>query len=123
MIFRNKMIALTAALACILHSAAFTANAADTMKYEAEDASLSGTLESISEASASGGKIVGKFSESGDELTFNVEIPADGAYDLVFNSMGYGGDKTNKVSIDGTYAGTFVTKADDYNDAVMSRVS
>lgn len=122
MIFRNKMIALTAALACILHSAAFTANAADTMKYEAEDASLSGTLESISEASASGGKIVGKFSESGDELTFNVEIPADGAYDLVFNSMGYGGDKTNKVSIDGTYAGTFVTKADDYNDAVMSRV-
>ena len=96
MIFRNKMIALTAALACILHSAAFTANAADTMKYEAEDASLSGTLESISEASASGGKIVGKFSESGDELTFNVEIPADGAYDLVFNSMGYGGDKTNK---------------------------
>ena len=36
--------------------------------------------------------------------------------------MGYGGDKTNKVSIDGEYVGTFVTKAEEYNDAVLSKV-
>ena len=66
MILGNKMIAITAALATIMQSAAFTVNAADSMKYEAEDAILSGTLESISDASASGGKTVGKFSESGD---------------------------------------------------------
>ena len=53
-----------------------------------------------------GGKVVGKFSESDDVLTFTVDIPANGSYDLIFNSMGYGGDKTNKVSIDGEYVGT-----------------
>lgn len=122
MVFKKKMIAVAAAFACVLQSAAATGNAADSMKYEAEDAKITGTLESMSESSASGGKVVGKFSESGDELAFNVDIPTSGTYDLVFNSMGYGGDKTNKVSIDGAAVGTFVTKADEYNDAVMSRV-
>jgi len=119
---KHKMIGLTAALALLLQMPAFPTGAADAQIYEAEDAVMTGGLESISETGASGGQVVGKFSESEDVLTFSVEIPANGSYDLIFNSMGYGGDKTNKVSIDGEYIGTFVTKAEEYNDAVLSKV-
>ena len=118
----KKIIGLVAAVSILAQVSVFPVNAADELRYEAEDAVLTGSLESISEAKASGGKVVGKFAESDDVMTFKVEIPADGTYDLVFNSMGYGGDKTNKVSIDGEYIGTFVTKAEEYNDAVLNRV-
>lgn len=119
---KMKMMGLAAALTLLVQAAAFPVNAADAQIYEAEDAVLTGALENISEAGASGGQVVGKFSESDDVLTFSVEIPANGSYDLIFHSMGYGGDKTNKVSIDGEYIGTFVTKAEEYNDAVLSKV-
>lgn len=119
---KKKIIGLAAALSILVQVSAFPVNAENELIYEAEDAALTGSLESFSEAGASGGKAVGKFSESNDVMTFSVEIPANGTYDLIFNSMGYGGDKTNKVSIDGEYVGTFVTKADEYNDAVLNRV-
>lgn len=118
----KKIIGFVAAISILTQASVFPVNAADELRYEAEDAVLTGSLESISEAKASGGKVVGKFAESDDVMTFKVEIPADGTYDLIFNSMGYGGDKTNKVSIDGEYIGTFVTKAEEYNDAVLNRV-
>lgn len=118
----KKIIGFVAAVSILAQASVFPVNAAAGLRYEAEDAVLTGSLESISEAKASGGKVVGKFAESDDVMTFKVEIPADGTYDLIFNSMGYGGDKTNKVSIDGEYVGTFVTKAEEYNDAVLNRV-
>ena len=118
----KKIIGFVVAVSILAQVSVFPVNAADELRYEAEDAVLTGSLESISEAKASGGKVVGKFAESDDVMTFKVEIPADGTYDLIFNSMGYGGDKTNKVSIDGEYIGTFVTKAEEYNDAVLNRV-
>lgn len=119
---KMKMMGFAAALALLLQMMAVSVGAADGQIYEAEDAVMTGALETISESGASGGQVVGKFSESDDVLTFTVEIPSDGSYDLIFNSMGYGGDKTNKVSIDGEYIGTFVTKAEEYNDAVLSKV-
>ncbi len=118
----KKIIGFVAAVSILAQASVFPVNAVAEFRYEAEDAVLTGSLESISEAKASGGKVVGKFAESDDVMTFKVEIPADGTYDLIFNSMGYGGDKTNKVSIDGEYIGTFVTKAEEYNDAVLNRV-
>lgn len=119
---KRKMMGFAAALALLLQMMAVPVGAADGQIYEAEDAVMTGALETISESGASGGQVVGKFSESDDVLTFTVEIPSDGSYDLFFHSMGYGGDKTNKVSIDGEYIGTFVTKAEEYNDAVLSKV-
>ncbi len=118
----KKTLAFTAALGMLFQTIPFCTATAAEIRYEAEDAALTGKLECISESSASGGKVVGKFANSDDVITFTVNIPADGAYDLIINSMGYGGDKTNKISIDGTYVGTFVTKAEVYNDAVLSRV-
>lgn len=118
----KKIIGSTVALGMLLQISAFPVNAETELRYEAEDAALTGTLESFSEVGASGGKVVGKFSESNDVMTFNVDIPTSGTYDLIINSMGYGGDKTNKISIDGEYVGSFVTKADVYNDAVLNRV-
>ncbi len=119
---KKKTITFAMALTFMSQFTLFPVHAENNMIYEAEDAAMTGTLENISESGASGGKVVGKFSESDDVLTFTVDIPANGSYDLIFNSMGYGGDKTNKVSIDGEYVGTFVTKADEYNDAVLSKV-
>lgn len=55
-------------------------------------------------------------------MSFTVDIPSSGTYDIIINSMGYGGDKTNNIKVDGTFVGTFVTKAEEYNDAVLSRV-
>ena len=111
-----------AALLLTAQTAAFPASAEDTLLYEAENAKMTGALQHISESGASGGTVVGKFSGDEDTLAFQVEIPSAGSYDLIIHSMGYGGDKTNKISIDGEYAGTFVTAAEAYNDAVMSRV-
>jgi len=119
---KKKAITFAMALTFMSQFTLFPVHAENNMIYEAEDAAMTGTLENISESGASGGTVVGKFSESDDVLTFTVDIPANGSYDLIFNSMGYGGDKTNKVSIDGEYVGTFVTKADEYNDAVLSKV-
>ncbi|MBQ4534322.1 MAG: beta-mannosidase, partial [Ruminococcus sp.] len=119
---KKKTITFAMALTFMSQFTLFPVHAENNMIYEAEDAAMTGTLENISESGASGGKVVGKFAESDDVLTFTVDIPANGSYDLIFNSMGYGGDKTNKVSIDGEYVGTFVTKAEEYNDAVLSKV-
>lgn len=119
---KKKFILLTAFLSVLVQTSGITSYADNAMKYEAEDAALTGTLESFTESGASGNKAVGKFSESTDEMSFTVDIPSSGTYDIIINSMGYGGDKTNNIKVDGTFVGTFVTKAEEYNDAVLSRV-
>ncbi len=90
--------------------------------YEAENAALSGGNQIISDASASGGKAVGNFGDSGDTLTFTVEIPTGGSYKLILTAMGLGGEKENNVLIDGMPAGTFKSPGGGYSEGVLRRV-
>ena len=90
--------------------------------YEAEDAKLSGSNKIIEDTSASGGKAVGNFGDSGDTLTFTADIPAGGSYKLILSSMGLGGEKENNILVDGTPTGTFKRLGGSYSEAVIRRV-
>ena len=90
--------------------------------YEAENAAMTGSMNTIDETTASGRKVVGNFAQDTDTLTFTVDIPADGTYDLIITSKGYGGEKTNNIIIDGNFVGTFNSTAEVYSDALMRSV-
>ena len=55
----KKTLAFTAALGLLFQTMPYCPATAAEIRYEAENASLTGSLESISEGSASGGKVVG----------------------------------------------------------------
>lgn len=90
--------------------------------YEAEDAVLGGANSASADADASGGKAVGKFADDPDTVTFSVDVPADGTYQLLVTAKGIGGSKTNNVSVDGESVGTFESSDTGYTDAVVRGV-
>ncbi|MBE6847325.1 MAG: beta-mannosidase [Ruminococcus sp.] len=92
---------------------------ADTVIYEAENAVMTGSMETITDLTASGGQAAGKFADDGDTLTFTITVPNDGTYDFAFMSKGIGSDKTNNVLIDGEYAGTFDSADGTYSEFVL----
>ena len=119
---KQKLLAVVASLAVLAQSASFTASAETVGVYEAENAAMTGSINTIDDTTASGGKVVGNFAEENDSLTFTVDIPSDGTYDLVITSKGYGGGKTNNIVIDGNFIGTFDSTADAYSDALVRSV-
>ncbi len=90
--------------------------------YEAENAVSGGTNKVVDDTSASGGKAVGSFSGDSDTVSFNIEVPANGVYQLIFKSKGLGGDKENNVVVDGTPIGTFKSTGDSYSESVLRSV-
>ena len=90
--------------------------------YEAEDAALAGGNSAKSEAGASGGQAVGNFADTTDTVTFNIEVPADGTYQLILTAKGLGGSKINNVFADGESVGTFESSDSGYTDAVVKGV-
>lgn len=91
-------------------------------KYEAENARLSGHNSVISDASASGGKAVGRFESADDALEFTISVSESGAYDLIFTARGIGGGKINNVLVDGEYQGQIETALTTYSDAPLRGV-
>ena len=81
--------------------------AEDSTVYEAEEAQLNGKISVSADAKASGGKVVGRFENPTDTVTFTITVPADGVYDLTFVSKGIGGGKYNNVLVDGQDEGQF----------------
>ncbi|MBQ8202044.1 MAG: beta-mannosidase [Clostridia bacterium] len=97
-------------IAALLAAALLTVPAAlaeDSTVYEAENASFTGKIAVSSDAKASGGKVVGRFENPTDTVTFTITVPADGVYDLTFVSKGIGGGKYNNVLVDGQDEGQF----------------
>lgn len=90
--------------------------------YEAENGTLAGAIQVIDDGDASGTQAVQNFGSDADTLTFSIEIPADGSYQLIFRSKGIGGDKENNVLVDGVNAGSIHSTADSFSDAVLRRV-
>ena len=100
------------------------ASSADSfeMFLEAEDATISGSNQIISDSSASGAKVVGTFADDADTLSFAVSIPTGGSYRFTLTSMGLGGNKLNNLLVDGVNVGTFSSQGDSYSDSVVRRV-
>lgn len=119
---KRKLIALAVGLSMLLEASAIPVCAENGTLYEAEDAAISGTLQSYDEADVSGGKVIGNFAEDTDVITFTVEIPTDGSYNIIITSKGIGGDKVNNVLIDGDFTGTFESKGNVFSDAVLRSV-
>lgn len=85
----------------------FCAIAEEGVVYEAEDASLKGSISVSADPLASGGQAVGRFESDADMVDFIITVPEDGVYDLTFVCKGIGGGKTNKVQVDGQSQGEF----------------
>ena len=93
-----------------------------SVSYEAENAAISGNNAVVDDPSASGSKAVGNFADDGDNVTFTVEVPADGCYALTLTAKGLGGDKYNEVLVDGDNIGGFDAKGDTYTDTILHGV-
>ncbi|MBQ8160723.1 MAG: beta-mannosidase [Clostridia bacterium] len=90
--------------------------------YQAEEAAYTGALRVIQDPLAAGGQALGQFEGQNDTVTFEVEIPGDGLYDLTFRSRGIGGEKVNIVLVDGQEAGQFHSLAAVYGEDTVRSV-
>lgn len=95
----------------------------EPVTYEAEDAEILGSNSVQSDSNASGGKAVGNFANDGDTVTFTIDIPESGLYDLCFTASGIGGQKENGALLDGQYVGSFVNAAESYSQGIVRSVS
>lgn len=91
--------------------------------YEAENARLGGTLKISSGSDFSGGKAVENFGGKTDYLCFDVDIPADGMYDITFVSSGIGSYKENNLVIDNTPVGVFKSEKDVLSENTVPSIS
>ena len=99
------------------------ADAEETVVYEAEQASLTGSNGIAEDGEASGGKAVGRFSEENDAVIFRIEVAEDGFYDLTFTGKGIGGEKYNYVFADGLQIGEIRCPDGVYGSDVLRRTA
>ena len=111
----RKLVCVLTALLLILCGTAL----AESVIYEAEEATLHGKVAVSSDAGASGGKVIGRFESGDDTADFHISVPADGMYDLIFTCKGIGGGKTNRVAIDGMPAGEFTCAGERFEACTL----
>jgi mannan endo-1,4-beta-mannosidase len=90
---------------------------------EAEDAELSGGVRiEKKKAGFSGTGYVTGIETPSDTVSFVVQIPVSGAYDLNFISASYSGYKENNILLDGQFIGTAEIETADFNDSVLKKI-
>ncbi|MBQ3940811.1 MAG: beta-mannosidase [Oscillospiraceae bacterium] len=92
---------------------------------EAEDAELTGIVtEMTGEFEGYNGRgYVGNFTGDDDTVMFTVEVPADGVYNLEFDTVSVGSDKQNPVEVDGQTVGTISTHmANAFTDSRLNGI-
>ncbi len=95
-------LAATMAVNAVCLSSLFSGAAADAVKYEFEDGTITGSTTVVEEAAGtSGGKIV-HLKDAGDTLTVKVNVEKAGMYDVNVCYATDGGAKTQKMNINGT---------------------
>ena len=101
--FLTKASAAVMAAAMALNGAVVSTStviAADSVKYELEDAELTGTVKADDDKNASGGKIA-YMTEDGT-ISLDVEVASAGLYTITIYAGGVGGAKQQTISINGT---------------------
>lgn len=91
--------------------------------YEAEEASFTGNVkvDTAKQGYTGSGYLTGIQVDS-DTVTFTVEVPGTGMYDLNFVSAGNTGHKENNVLVDGENVGLSIVELDDFTDAILKNV-
>jgi mannan endo-1,4-beta-mannosidase len=90
---------------------------------EAEDAELSGGARvEKKKAGFSGTGYVTGIETPSDTVSFVVQIPVSGAYDLNIISASYSGYKENNILLDGQFIGTAEIETVDFNDSVLKKI-
>ncbi len=74
-------------------------NAADAAKYEFEEGTMTGTVEAVTEAGASGGSVA-YMTEDGS-VSVDVEVASAGMYKLTIYAYGVGGSKIQNLAVNG----------------------
>ncbi len=72
---KAKILSILMAALLLSQTCAF---AEESVVYEAEDATLKGQIAVSVDASASGGKVVGRFEADADTVEFSISLPHDG---------------------------------------------
>ena len=101
--FFSKAGAAVMAAAMALNGAWVTlpnVSAADSVKYEFEDAELTGTIKVEEDAKASGGKIA--YMKEDGTISLDVEVASAGLYTITIYAGGMEGSKQQNISINGT---------------------
>jgi mannan endo-1,4-beta-mannosidase len=86
---------------------------------EAEDAELSGGARVEKKKAGFSGT---GYETPSDTVSFVVQIPVSGAYDLNFISASYSGYKENNILLDGQFIGTAEIETVDFNDSVLKKI-
>lgn len=99
--FMKKASAAVMAAAMMMNSSAVLNTgiswAADELKYEFEDGTLTGTIEAVDETGASGGKVA--YMQDDGTISLDVEVKSTGMYALTIYAQGVGGDKIQTLAI------------------------
>ncbi len=93
-------------------------NAADSVKYEFEDAVFTGTVASADDADASGGKVA--FMKDDGTISVSVDASSAGMYDLTIYAKGEGGSKIQNLGVNGVDQGQISIGEDGYNPISMT---
>ncbi len=90
---------------------------------EAEEAEITGRVKAESEKQGytGTGYLIG-IEGNEDTVTFTVEVPGSGAYDLNFISASFSGYKENNVLVDGENVGVAKVEEVTFTDSVLERV-
>ncbi len=90
---------------------------------EAEEAELYGGLTVENIDGFSGGKGVGRFSDSGQYIEFEINIAENGVYNLIFSAKGIGSDKDNDIYVDGNKTGYVKHLNEKLSDSTVASVT
>lgn len=93
------------------------------IRYEAEEAELSGNVHIERTDEYPEKEYVTGFTEDGDAVSFSIEVLEEGVYDLVFMAAGIGGLKYNTVLLDDENEGQLITdESEEFVRSVLKKV-
>ena len=123
-VFRKAGAAAMAAaivLNCAVYSTAAVTAAGEPLKFEFEDAEITGDVTVEKDSNASGGSAL-KMTDSGT-ITLNVMVEEGGPYRLTFYAFGIGTDKQQNLTVNGSSQGAIgIPQGEDYQAVELTAI-
>ena len=108
-------------LNCAVYSTSAVTAADEPLKFEFEDAEITGDVTVEKDSNASGGSAL-KMTDSGT-ITLNVTVEEGGPYRLTFYAFGIGTDKQQNLSVNGSSQGAIgIPQGDSYQAVELTAV-
>ncbi|WP_303836143.1 glycosyl hydrolase [Ruminococcus flavefaciens] len=104
-----------------LYSTAFVTAADEPIKFEFEDAEITGTITVEKDSSASGGSVL-KMTEDGT-ITVKLTVDEGGPYKLTFYAFGIGTDKQQNLTVNGSSQGAIgIPQGTEYQPVELTAI-